>query len=105
VNRYRVLLPLLVQTADASYGQGDEFDHEFTDDEEAANLASGLLEIVPRTYRNVCVDTVVYGTDPGGTFDAAIPSGVERLLLGSHIERVDPEPDTRRRRTTQPIKE
>jgi hypothetical protein len=101
VNRYRVLLPLLVKphrrghppqfhTPDAAYGQGEEFDYEFTAEEEAQNLASGLLEIVPRTYK-VVSDSVVHDTQPGETFDAALPIGVEEhLVVSGHIKRVDP---------------
>jgi hypothetical protein len=91
VNRYRVLLPLVVHTEDGSYGQGDEFDKDFTVEEESANLASGLIEIVPRDYR-VIGESVVLGAQPGEVFAAAIPKGQEELLLGAHLERVDPEP-------------
>jgi hypothetical protein len=83
------MLPLLVHTEDASYAQGEEFEKEFTVEEEQANLDSGLLEIVPREYKNVCT-SIVFEHQPGETFTAAIPKGQEELLLGSHIERVDP---------------
>jgi hypothetical protein len=37
---------------DRDYGLGEEFEHEFADAaEEQANLASGIVEIVPREYR------------------------------------------------------
>jgi len=89
VNRYRVLLPLRVHTEDGSYEQGEEFDKEFTADEEAANLESGLLEIVPRTYR-VVGNSIVHETSPGDTFEAALTIGVEALLVdGGHIKRED----------------
>lgn len=92
MNRYRVLLPLLVHTSDAAYAQFEEFDHEFTVEEETANLASGLLELLPNTYR-VIGGSEVHGTKPGGTFTMAIPMGQEALLFqGGHIERVDDEP-------------
>jgi hypothetical protein len=89
MNRYRVRLPLTVHLPDGTYGQGDEFDHEFTDEDEATNLASGLLEIVPRTYRNVGTSQVD-GHDPGETFEAAMSRGREALLFaGGHLEPVD----------------
>lgn len=98
MNRYRVLkapegwpkqLPFAVQTTDGSYGPGDEFDHEFSEEDEAANLASGLLEIVPRSYK-VIGDSVVHDTEPGETFERGLTIGVEGLLFaGGHIERVD----------------
>lgn len=90
MNRYRVLLPLLVSTAEGSYAQGEEFENEFTEDEETANLANGLLEIVPRTYK-VIGGSRVHETDPGDTFEMGLPIGPEALLIaGGHIERVDP---------------
>lgn len=88
-NRYRVLLPLTVHTTDASYGQHDEFEHEFTEEEETANVKSGLLAIVPQRYR-VIGGSVVHDTAPGGEFEMALPMGNEALLIeGGHIERVD----------------
>lgn len=91
-NLYRVLLPLLVHTQDASYGQFEEFEHEFTEDEETANVASGLLAIVPRRYR-VTGGSDVYETPPGGEFNRALPQGIEKLLVtGGFIERVKPAP-------------
>lgn len=94
MNRYRVLLPLTVHTEDGSYTQGEEFEKEFTVDEEAANLASGLLEIVPREYK-VAGTSVVFEHQPGETFLAAIPKGQEELLLGYHLERVEPAPPSK----------
>jgi hypothetical protein len=89
MNRYRVLLPLQVHTADASYTQGEEFEHEFTEEEETANLASGLLEIVPRKYK-VIGGSEVHETQPGEEFERALPLGQEALLIeGGHIERVE----------------
>lgn len=91
-NRYKVLLPLMVHTEDGSYGQFEEFDKDFTEDEETANLESGLLEIVPREYK-VVGGSVVHDTKPGDTFKAALPVGVEALLVeGGHIERVQATP-------------
>lgn len=87
MRRYRVLLPLLVHTKDASYGQGEEFEKEFSAEDEAENLASGLLELVPSWYR-VCGTSNVFENKPGSRFQAAIPLAQEALLVqGGHIER------------------
>jgi hypothetical protein len=90
VNRYKVLLPLLVQPREGgSYEQGQEFESAFTEDEETANLANGLLEIVPQRYK-VIGGSDVYETPPGEEFERALPLGQEALLIeGGHIERVE----------------
>jgi hypothetical protein len=92
VNRYRNRLPLLVHTEDGSYAQGEEFDKEFTVEEERENLSSGLLEIVPRKYR-VIGDSEVFeikATADDPTFEAAFPIENEAALIqAGHIERVD----------------
>lgn len=89
MNRYRNLLPLLIN---GEYGQGDEFDADLTADQEADNIASGLLEIVPATYK-VVGDSRVFDTDPGGTFDRALTVGEEALLVnGGFIERQPDKP-------------
>ena len=88
MNRYRVLLPLTVHTEDGAYTQGETFEKDFSEDEEAANLQSGLLEIVPIEYK-VVGSSIVHGTLPGGTFTAALRVGEEALLVsGGHIERL-----------------
>lgn len=93
MNRYRVLLPLLVHTEDGSYAQFEEFEKEFTAEEEDANLASGLLELVPNEYR-VIGDSEVDGHKTGETYTAAIPLAREALLVeGGHIERVEVKPE------------
>lgn len=98
MRRYKVLLPLLVHTADSSYGQGDEFDHEFSVDDEAENLASGLLELMPSRYK-VIGGSRVHDTDPGDEFTAALPLGIEALLVeGGHIERVQPAKPKRKKK-------
>lgn len=105
MRRYRVLLPLEVHTTDGSYKQGDEFEHEFTVEDEKANLDSGLLELVPQTYK-VIGETTVHDTKPGGTFAAALPMGVAELLLGSHIELVeDPKPTPKPSKSAAKTKE
>lgn len=76
------------QGSDTDYGVGDEFDADLTADQERDNLGSGLLEIVPQTYR-VLTDTRVYDTAKGGTFKAALYQENEAALLaGGHIELV-----------------
>lgn len=100
MSRYRVLLPLTVHTEDGEYGQGDEFEKEFSAQEEAANLASGLLEVVPREYR-VVGESTVFDTAPGETFEAGLSMAQEATLLGSHIERVEtPKPKPKRRKAS-----
>ena len=94
MNRYRVLLPVLIN---GEYTQGDEFDHEFDAADEEANLNSGLLEIVPREYRNIG-GSVVHGVSPGETFTAALKVGEESALVaGGHIERVEETPKKTRK--------
>ena len=92
MNRYRVLLPVLV---DGEYGQFDVFEKEFTVDEERTNVESGLLAVEPRRYR-VLVDTEVYGvkgSDPDPTFSAGMLIEQEQMLVqGGHIERVEDAP-------------
>ena len=98
-NRYRVRLPLTVHTTKASYTQGEEFDGAETaeDFDEAANLQSGLLEIVPREYK-VIGGSNVHGADPGEVFTAALPIGQEAALIqGGHIERVDDKPKSKKK--------
>jgi hypothetical protein len=89
VNTYKVLLPILVN---GEHKQGDEFEHEFDSPaDEEANLNSGLLEIVPRTYK-VVGDSDVFETKPGSEFEKALTMEQERLLLeGGFIERVKPK--------------
>jgi hypothetical protein len=88
--RYKVLLPLRVQTEDGSYKQHEEFEKVFSVYEESVNLESGLLELVPQEYK-VIGGSEVHGTKPGETFTAAIPLGQEALLIeGGHIEPVEP---------------
>jgi hypothetical protein len=86
MNTYKVLLPILVN---GEHKQGDVFDHEFASPaEEEGSVNSGLLEIVPRTYK-VVGTTRVHDTDPGGQFDAGLLMGQEAALIaGGHIERV-----------------
>jgi hypothetical protein len=100
MNRYKVLLPLQVDTREGgSFHQGDEFETEFTEAEEQANVASGLLEIVPARYR-VIGDSRVFDTNRGDEFEAPLTLGQERLLVeGGHIERLDTKTATKKART------
>jgi hypothetical protein len=85
--KYKVLLPLLVN---GEHGQGDEFEHEFTPEDEHVNVASGLLEVVPSEYRVVAEDSIVYDTPTGETFTAGLLMENEAALIaGGHIERVE----------------
>lgn len=95
VNTYRAT----TKAAEAAFSVG-EFEHEFaTPTEEADWVNSGLLEIVPSTYR-VLTDTAVHGvkgTDKDPTFEAALPMETEAALIaGGHIERVR-KPSTKKK--------
>jgi len=87
VSRYRNLLPLLIHTEDGSYAQGEEFEKDFSPEDELENLNSGLLELLPRKYR-VIGGSDVDGHEPGSEFEAAIPLAREAQLV-NHIERVE----------------
>ena len=88
MNRYRVMLPLRVHTEDASYTQGEEFEKEFSVEDERENLNSGLLEIVPSEWK-VTGNSQVFETAPGETFVAPLTLGQqETLMAGGHIEPV-----------------
>jgi hypothetical protein len=99
VNTYKVLLPLQVDTREGgSFKQGEEFETEFTVDEEEANLANGLLEIVPQRYK-VIGGSRVYDTAPGDEFERAMTLGQEQLLIeGGAIERVETKKATTKKK-------
>jgi hypothetical protein len=104
MNRYRVMLPLRVHTEGGSYTQGEEFEKDFTADDEATNLASGLLEIVPREYR-VISDSTVYETTQGNTFTRPLTIGEEaHLVAAGHIERVEPTLKSRKAKNAKEAK-
>lgn len=89
MNRYRNLLPLLIN---GEHGQGDMFDWDLSAEDEQTNIQSGLLEIVPATYR-VLGPSRVFDTDPDGTFTRALTVGEERHLVeGGFVERLPDEP-------------
>jgi len=98
-NTYRVLLPLQVDTREGgSFKQGDEFETAFTAEEEAANIANGLLEVLPSRWKVIGAQRVAE-TDPGDEFEAVLTLGQQQLLIdGGHIERVEtPEPAAKAR--------
>jgi hypothetical protein len=82
-NTYKALSP----AAEAAYAKG-VFEAEFTPAEEQDRLASGLLEIDPRTYR-VLSNNYAAGKQ-GDVVDLALLVEHEAALVqGGHIERVD----------------
>jgi hypothetical protein len=75
MRRYRVLLPVQVQPREGgSYSQHEEFDTAFTEDEETANVSSGLLAIVPQRYK-VVGGSDVWETPTGEEFERALSLG------------------------------
>lgn len=64
------------------------FEHEFTPAEERDWLGSGLVEIVPRTYR--VLSTNLAAGEQGELVELALLVEHEAVLIaGGHIERVD----------------
>jgi hypothetical protein len=91
MNTYKVILPLLVfDDAGGEHKQGDTFEKEFPSaSEEDTAIDTGLLEIVPRTYKVVGTSRV-FETAPGDQFEKGLRMGQEAALIaGGHIERVD----------------
>jgi hypothetical protein len=83
VNTYRALTPAGV----AAFADG-VFERDFTVTEEKDWLASGVVELVPRTYKVLSTN---YEQPLGTTFDAAFLIEVEASrVAGGHIERVAP---------------
>lgn len=81
-NTYRALS----KPAEAAYGTG-VLELDLSVDAEKDALGSGLLELVPRTYR-VLSDNYVH--PQGETFDEAfLVENEAALISGGHIERVD----------------
>lgn len=90
MNTYRALS----KAAEAAFAPG-VFEREFTPVEERDWLASGLLEIAPRSYR-VLSDN--YERPMGEAFEAAFLVEIEAALIsGSHIERVD-KPEAKKKK-------
>jgi hypothetical protein len=80
-NTYQATTPAAI----AAFAAG-VFERDFTVAEERDWLDSGLLELVPRTYRVLSNN---YSTaKQGGTFEGALLSEIEAALIqGGHIER------------------
>ena len=87
MQRYNVTGPRPV----LGHAPGEQFDHLLSAEDEAAHIAAGRLEIVPRGYR-VIGPRNVFGNGPGSEFEAALTIDQEAALLGVHLERVDEEP-------------
>jgi hypothetical protein len=91
VRTYKVLLPLTVHTTDGAYTQGETFQADFTWEQEAENLDSGLLEVQPSEYEVLAGR--VFETEAGETFTAALRLGNEQQLVeGGVIKPVEPPP-------------
>jgi hypothetical protein len=87
-NTYRALTPAAV----GAFAEG-VFEREFTATEEKDWLDSGLIELVPRTYRVLSAN---YAVAQGQTFEAALLKENEAALIsGGHIERVDKPPTSK----------
>lgn len=83
MNTYRATSPAAV----AAFAE-DVFEREFTVSEEKDWLSSGLLELVPRTYRVLSNNYSAAGQ--GETFEGSFLIEPEQALIsGRHIERVD----------------
>ena len=99
--KYKNLLPLLINN---EAGQGDVFEADLTADEEADNVKSGLIEIVPRTYK-VLGDSDVYETKQGETFEKALTLGEEALLIdGGFVELVADKPEPPKKKAAKGAK-
>jgi uncharacterized lipoprotein YddW (UPF0748 family) len=86
MNTYRALSPAAV----AAFADG-VFEHDFTPAEEKDWLDSGLVELVPRTYRVLSNNYSAAGQ--GEKFEGALLKEIEAgLISGGHIERVDEPP-------------
>ena len=84
MNRYLVTGPRPV----LDHAPGDEFEHDFTDAQEADLVGGGRIQIVATAYEVVGTQHVM-GTPPGCTFEHAFTRPQERALLeGGHLERV-----------------
>jgi hypothetical protein len=90
-NTYRALTPAAV----GAFAEG-VFEREFTVMQEKDWLDSGLLELVPRTYR-VLSDNYEAGR-PGDLVELALLIENEAaLIFGGHIERVDSKPTSKKK--------
>jgi hypothetical protein len=86
VNTYKATSPAAV----AAFEDG-VFERDFTATEEKDWLDSGLLELVPRTYK--VLSNNYSAATQGETFEGTFLVEIESALIqGGHIERVDPAP-------------
>jgi hypothetical protein len=86
MNTYRATSPAGV----AAFAEG-VFEREFTVAEEKDWLGSGLLQLVPRTYRVLSNNYSAGGQ--GETFEGSFLIEPEQALIqGGHIERLDKTP-------------
>ena len=82
-NTYKATSPAAV----AAFADG-VFERDFTASEEKDWLDSGLIELVPRTYR--VLSNNYSAAEQGQTFEGALLVEIEAALIqGGHIERVD----------------
>jgi hypothetical protein len=85
-NTYRALSP----AAEAAFDKG-VFERDFTPSEEKGWLDSGLIEIVPRTYKVLSNNYAAAGQ--GELVELALLKEIEAAhIQGGHIERVDAPP-------------
>jgi hypothetical protein len=90
-NTYRALSP----AAEAAFAKG-VFEATYTASQEQDHLGSGLIELVPRTYR--ALSNNYAAAEQGQTFEAALLVEHEAALIqGGHIERVD-KPATKQKK-------
>jgi hypothetical protein len=97
-NTYRALTP----DGEAVFGEG-VLERDFTVTEERDWLGSGLIELVPRTYRALSDNYTAAAQ--GEEFTAALLVEHEAALIqGGHIERVDKAEPEDEQDTKQPVK-
>jgi hypothetical protein len=83
MNTYKATSP----AAEAAFDTG-VFERDFTAVEEKDWLDSGLLELVPRTYK--VLSNNYNAAEQGETFEGSFPVEIEQALIqGGHIKRVE----------------
>lgn len=85
------------------HAPGEEFEAEYTVDQEADYLSTGRLEIVPRPYKVIGTSRIFEGShasegaNPGDILIAALPIERERWHLdGGRLERAPRTPERRK---------
>lgn len=86
-NTYRALSP----QAEGMFDTG-VFEADFTPTQEQDYLGSGLIELVPRTYK-VLSNNFAAGEQGEEIQAAFLVENEQALIQGGHIERVDQEVD------------